>query len=86
MANETGAPGSGLHPLPSCGRLCEYHKAANNPPPDKLRTEDEIVRYYWPKDMGEPAPWFRAAVSDAYDTGIAFAVRRSAERETEGRP
>ena len=49
-----------------------------------LRAEDEIARYYWPNHMGEPAPWFRAAISDAYDTGIAFAVRRDSKQNTEG--
>lgn len=47
-----------------------------------MRTEDEIARYYWPKDSQpseEPAEWFRAAISDAFDSGIAFAVRRSAD-------
>lgn len=49
------------------------------PRPAKPLTEDEIARYYWPEDMGEPAPWFRSAISDAFDSGIAFAVRRGAE-------
>lgn len=43
-------------------------------------SEDEIARYYWPKEMGEPAAWLRAAISDAFDCGISFAVRRDAEQ------
>jgi hypothetical protein len=45
----------------------------------KLKTEDEIARYYWPHDSGSIPAWLRAAISDAVDMGIAFAVRRARE-------
>lgn len=63
----------------------EVSSAGSMPRTPESPSEDEIARYYWPKDRGEPAPWFRAAISDAHDTGIAFAVRRSSgsSREAE---
>jgi hypothetical protein len=41
------------------------------------KSEDEIARYYWPPDLGDIPAWFRSAISDAVDSGIALAVRRS---------
>lgn len=53
--------------------------AGHTEPVPTVRTEDEIARYYWPKESQpseQPAEWFRAAIRDAFDSGIAFAVRR----------
>lgn len=42
-------------------------------PLDSTSLEDEISRYYWPKNIGEPTAWFRSAISDAFDSGKAEA-------------